>query len=450
MRAVLSTREMPTQTMYSAQLQYALANLDRLTNWETRPRNSMRMSLEPMVDLMTRLDSPHLAFRVVHVTGTKGKGSVCALVEAAIRRAGVSVGRYASPHLHRVNERIIVNGAEAPDNELANALWTVIGVHSDACRNGTPASNATWFDIVTAAALLLFKAAGVSWVVAEVGLGGRHDSTNVLEGEIAVVTNVELEHTEVLGTTRAAIAHEKVGILKPGAVLVTPLHRDDEAGQILQTEAESLGCRIAHVPSLLKSSLEERNTIIARSVLDNLGLRGLMTRSGTLGAVPFGGWLLDADTRAAARLPGRLERFDFSLSGIKEIPVVMDGAHVPFNLRAVLLDLAQKPDLNGPCTAVVAMGADKDATGLLKALSRSVSRVVFTQLPGRPAGTEPAVLQSIAETIGLASELQLEPTSAIVRALEIAERHSGWVLVTGSLHLIGAVRKLQCFARAAA
>ena len=179
---------------------------------------------------MERLGSPHLGFRVVHVTGTKGKGAVCALVEAAMRRAGLSVGRYASPHLHRVNERISSNGIAVSDNDLAAALRAAIDAYNSARLDGTPAADATWFDMVTAAAFVSFKAAGVAWVVAEVWLGGRHDSTNVLNGEIAVVTNVELEHTEVLGKTRAAIAYEKAGILKPSAVLVTPLHRDDEVG----------------------------------------------------------------------------------------------------------------------------------------------------------------------------------------------------------------------------
>ena len=147
-----------------------------------------------------------------------------------------------------------------------------------------------------------------------------------------------------------------------------------------------MGCCVAHVPLLKKSSLEERNAIIARAVLDNLGLRHVLVRCGKLGAVPLGGWLLDEETRAAAHLPGRLERFDFSLTGVNETPVVMDGAHVAFNLEAMLHDLVQQTDLSGACTAVVAMGTDKDAHGLLKTLSRSASHVVFTNFLAGPLG----------------------------------------------------------------
>ena len=109
---------------------------------------------------------------------------------------------------------------------------------------GTPAANATWFDLLTAAAFLIFREAAVEWAVVEVGLGGRLDSTNIVDGEIAVVTNIALEHTEILGHTRAAIAREKVGILKPGAVLVTTLGADDEAGRVLQARAGELGARV--------------------------------------------------------------------------------------------------------------------------------------------------------------------------------------------------------------
>ena len=226
----------------------AMARLDALTDWERRPRRTMRVGLAPMLDLAARLGDPHRAFRSIHVAGTKGKGSVSALIEAALARAGLAVGRYGSPHVERVNERVSVGGRDVDDRTLARGLARALDAYEAARRERTAAAEATWFDLLTAAAFVIFREAGVEWAVVEVGLGGRLDSTNVVAGEIAVVTNIGLEHTEILGGTRGAIAGEKVGILKPGAVLVTTLDRDDEAGRVVQARADELGCSVVRAP----------------------------------------------------------------------------------------------------------------------------------------------------------------------------------------------------------
>ena len=201
----------------------AMARLDALTDWERRPRNKMRVGLEPMRDLAARLGDPQKSFRSIHVAGTKGKGSVSALIEAALAHAGLRVGRYASPHVERITERVSVQGHDVDEPTLARALNRALDAYEAARKAGTPAANATWFDLLTAAAFIIFAETQREWAVIEVGLGGRLDSTNIVDGEIAVVTNIALEHTEILGNTRAAIAGEKVGILKPGAVLITTL-----------------------------------------------------------------------------------------------------------------------------------------------------------------------------------------------------------------------------------
>ena len=231
------------------ELAEAMARLDALTDWERRPRRTMRVGLAPMLDLAARLGDPHRAFRSIHVAGTKGKGSVSALIEAALARAGLAVGRYGSPHVERVNERVSVGGRDVDDRTLARGLARALDAYEAARGERTAAAEATWFDLLTAAAFVIFREAGVEWAVVEVGLGGRLDSTNIVTGEIAVVTNIGLEHTEILGGTRGAIAGEKVGILKPGAVLVTTLDRDDEAGRVVQARADELGCPVVRTPA---------------------------------------------------------------------------------------------------------------------------------------------------------------------------------------------------------
>jgi dihydrofolate synthase / folylpolyglutamate synthase len=412
----------------------AMARLDALTDWERRPRKFMRVGLAPMLDLATRLHDPQKAFRAIHVGGTKGKGSVSALIEAALVRAGLSVGRYASPHVERVNERVSLQGRDVDDVRLACALIHALDAYEESRRARTAAAEATWFDLLTAAAFLVFRDAGVEWAVVEVGLGGRLDSTNVVDGEIAIVTNIGLEHTEILGETRAAIAGEKAGILKPGAVLVTTLDADDEAGRVLRAKADALGSPVVRAPVSDEATIEEMNVAVAGAALDQLGHIGVQALDGR----PVDSALIDARTRAAARLAGRMERFDIAV-GSSRLPAVFDGAHVPFNLAAVLRDLS-RADLAGPCVAVVALAGDKDAAGFLSELKRRASTAVFTELPstsrGRPAGE----LSAIAASLGLKSEVEPDPARAFRRGMELAAEATAWLLVTGSLYLVGALR----------
>jgi dihydrofolate synthase/folylpolyglutamate synthase len=421
------------------ELARATARLDALTNWERRPRGKMRVGLEPMIDLAKRLGDPQKSFRSIHVAGTKGKGSVSALIEAALVRAGLSVGRYASPHVERITERVSIDGREIDAASLARALDRALDAYEAARNAGSPAAGATWFDLLTAAAFIIFADARREWAVVEVGLGGRLDSTNIVMGEIAVVTNIGLEHTEILGKTRAKIAGEKVGVLKPGASLITPLNTDDEAGRVLQARADDLGSPIIRPRFGPKATIEEMNVALAGAALDQLGKLGV--RAATAGEAAIGSWLLDTKTRTAARLPGRMERVDIKI-GPRRLPVVLDGAHVPFNLEAVLRDLSLEPDPSGPCVAIVALAADKDAPGFLAELGKRASTVVFTDLPGSNRGRPPADLRALAMSLGLIAEAEPDALRALKRGVELAAQSDGWLLVTGSLYLVGALRSM--------
>jgi dihydrofolate synthase/folylpolyglutamate synthase len=413
----------------------AMKRLDALTDWERRPRNKMRVGLEPMRDLAARLGDPQKSFRSIHVAGTKGKGSVSALIEVALAHAGLRVGRYASPHVERITERVSVQGHDVDEPTLARALDLALNAYEAARNAMTPAANATWFDLLTAAAFIIFAETQREWAVIEVGLGGRLDSTNIVNGEIAVVTNIALEHTEILGDTRAAIAGEKVGILKSGAVLITTLSADDEAGRVVQTRVDELGARVKRTRVDPSAPIEQINLALAAAVLGELRRKGVSGRSGE----PVGAALLDSATRAAARLPGRMERFDVEI-GPRRLPVVMDGAHVPFNIGAVLRDLALAPDLSGSCVAIVALAADKDAHGFVAELAGRASTVLFTDLPGSSRGRSPVELKALAESLGLTSEVEPDAMRALKRGLELALEANAWLLVTGSLYLIGALR----------
>ena len=381
-----------------------LARLDARIDWERRDRGALRPGLGPIEALVAALGLPERAYRTVHVAGTKGKGSVAALVAAALDGR---VGVYGSPHVSRVQERIRIDGQEVEDALLERAL-------TGALDHATPA--ATWFDVMTAAAFVAFREAGVDWAVVEVGLGGRLDSTNVVAPAACAITSIDLEHTDVLGGTRAAIAGEKAGIMKPGVPCVTGVERGSEAGEVIAARARVLGCPLTWAPS--GGTLGERNLALARALLDVLGASSSR--------------LDDPAVRASATLPGRLER-----AWAGAVPVVLDGAHVPSSLTAVLEDLAGDPGLAGPCSAVLSVGRDKDARGLLKALAARVDRVHCTSVGERQ--WSPQDLQALAAAQGLDAVADDSPEGAVASAA-VESASGGWVLVTGSLHLVGAVR----------
>jgi dihydrofolate synthase / folylpolyglutamate synthase len=228
-----------------------------------------------------------------------------------------------------------------------------------------------------------------------------------------------------------------VGILKPGAALITPLDADDEAGRVLAARADELRSPVTRPPLDAATTIEDANAAIAGAALDQLGEMGV--RAPALGGAPVGAWLIDAGARAAARLPGRMERFDIK-AGSRRVPVVLDGAHVPFNIAAVLRDLALTADLAGPCVAIVALAADKDAQGFVAELGKRASTIIFTDLPGSTRGRSPVALQALAGSLGLKSEIEPEAKRALARGLEHAAEGNLWLIVTGSLYLIGALR----------
>ncbi|MBK7878473.1 MAG: bifunctional folylpolyglutamate synthase/dihydrofolate synthase [Planctomycetes bacterium] len=410
----------------------------------------MRRGLAPIEDVCARLGHPERAFRAVHVAGTKGKGTTSALVAAALAKAGLRTGLYTSPHVVRVQERVRIDGRDVGDAELAHALELALDARETAVREGTPGSEATWFDLLTAAAFHCFRGAGVEWAVVECGLGGRLDSTNVVRGEIAVVTNIDLEHVNVLGGTRALIAREKGGIVKPGATLVTgveplssaraaaagprELHNAaDDAYGVLRAIADEQGVPLVRPASCEWTSpnptVLERNAALARLVLRELGRRGVRGKDG----VELAPARLDDELVRSSALPGRIERFL-----VRGVRVVIDAAHVPSSVELVLAELRADPELVGKPFCVLALGKDKDAKGILKALAPLADRVLCTTVASGPL-VDAETLVREAALLGIAAEKAPDPAHALARALQEAGSER-WVLVIGSFYLAGAVR----------
>jgi dihydrofolate synthase/folylpolyglutamate synthase len=237
-----------------------------------------------------------------------------------------------------------------------------------------------------------------------------------------------------LGGTRSDIAREKIGILKPQSVLVTSLSSHDEAGAVLAARAAALNCTVLRPRIAAGADIETGNVATAGAVLDQVGLRyGLRARTHPQEQV--GAWLLDPPTCDRARLPGRLEQRQ--ADGVR---VVFDGAHVPFNLSAVLRDLHGKQEFLGPCAALVSLAGDKDAEGFLGILAAQNVHAVFVDLPGSGRARRASDLEDIARRLGLSHDHVPGLVNAWRHGLEFARERRGWLFVTGSLSLVGALR----------
>jgi dihydrofolate synthase/folylpolyglutamate synthase len=426
-----------------------LAKYDRLVDWERRDRSAMKVDIAPFRGLLHQLNNPQKNFRTIHIAGTKGKGSVGALIEAGLHRAGLACGRFSSPHVERITERVTFGGQEISESMLARMLNLAWLAREGALLYSGPGRNTTRFDLETLAAILAFVEAKVSWAVIECGLGGRTDSTNVIDGEVCVLTNVELEHTAVLGDSHSAIAFQKVGILKRGATMITGVAPDSAAGQIVSAEAQKVGCPVVFCSPRPGETIAEINTRLAQDVLDEIGRRGVTAQDPQFSQRPIGGWLLDEATQLRACLPGRMEGFELAVSGDitdprnrKTIPVILDGAHVPFNLAAVLRDLRRIRELSGFFAVVFGGGRDKQAFAMLDLLKQNHVDVVMCTKAGsdvRPWASHE--LRHFAEELGLTTKDIPEPRDALMQALASVGGR-GWILVTGSLRLVGEIRPI--------
>ena len=334
--------------------------LDAMSPW---PRDGF--GLDRMRALLAELGDPQDAYSAIHVVGTNGKSTATVTAEQLLLAEGLSVGATISPHVASWSERIRIGGAE-PDFEVA----------VERVRPAAEQLEATQFEIVTAAALTAFADAGVDVAVVEAGLGGRHDATNVLRTRVVLLTNIGLDHTEVLGDTLEAIATEKLAVAQPDAIVVLP--DDTFAYLVPESDVRIGGAREA--------------------------------------AEAFAGHAIAADPPVA--LPGRFERRDGE---------IRDGAHNPDGARHLVEQLHGNDH-----TVVASILADKDVDAMLRILRGAGRRLVATTSSSARA-LRPEDLAELARAHFDHVEVVHDPVAALARAHELGEP----VLVTGSLYLLG-------------
>ncbi|HET9052185.1 MAG TPA: Mur ligase family protein [Candidatus Dormibacteraeota bacterium] len=404
----------------------------------------MRLGLARIDALMSELDAPHAGLRGVLVAGTNGKGSVAAMVESACRAAGLTTVMLAKPHLRSYRERFLVDGRQIADEEFAERVEELMPA---AERVASGAGRPTQFELLTALGILVARARRPDVVVCEVGIGGRLDSTNVLDLGVAAITTVAFDHREVLGDTIAAIASEKAGILKAGDHVVCGA--GDEALDVVRGRAAEVGagpvlaigdgierrggslglegvevevsCRgwevAARVP--LPGAFQVDNAAVAVGVCRSLAERGHALEAGDV-------------ARGLARVSwlGRLQWIAGSP------PILVDGAHNGAAIAAIVpavREIAGDRDV----IALVGVMADKDVDDIFTALRPLDATMVFTQA-GNPRAARSTEL---ARGWGAGARAIASLPDALAAARMLA-RDTGIVLVAGSIYLAGDVLAL--------
>ena len=423
----------------------ALAWLDSHIDFESSmPSRRSLPTLERMDALMSVLGEPQESIPSIHITGTNGKGSTSAIVTALLMAKGLTVGTYTSPNLHRVAERLALNAQPISDEDLVAVLTELALVEP------LVGERPTRFELLTAAALAWFATEAVDAMVVEVGLGGTWDCTNVVHGDVAVLTNFSFDHTDVLGPTLEGIAADKAGIIEPGSVVVVG-ETDPELVGIVEARATEVGAASVWVAGRDFGVASNEVAVGGRLLTlwtpggryEDVALplhgahQGVNAAAALAAAEAFFGGALDPDVvdeaLAAVRMPGRLE-----VLGRRPL-LLVDGAHNVAGMTVLGASLAEEFAVDGTTVAVVGMLSGRDPLAMVAALAPTGSTIVIACQPDSPRALPAGDVAEAARALGL--RVHTEP--AVLDALRLARglvEADGLVVVAGSLYIVGAAR----------
>ena len=363
----------------------------------------IKLGLENTQRLLDALGNPEQSLACLHVAGTNGKGSTCALMDSILRANGYRTGLYTSPHLVDFRERMRVNGKKIPEEAVLRVLTQI--------RETTQhwEHSPTFFEITTALALRFFADEKCQWVVLETGMGGRLDSTNAVTPRVSIIMPIALDHTQYLGNTLAAIAREKAGIIKPGVPVVSAA-QEPEARQVLIDTALERGCPLQFINAPLegaeiglRGSHQRINAQIAMTALDAAGV--LLTLDDTLAGLKNVIW------------PGRFQSVGEHL--------VLDGSHNPHAIAHLVKTWREVYGEEQPAIIFGAL-ADKDYHSMLSTLEPLAREFLFVTLK--------SVRTAQGEDLAKLTKAPSQVFSTVKEALTASK---GRTLVTGSLFLVG-------------
>ena len=419
-----------------------------------------------MQDLLDRLGNPDRAMRIVHVAGTKGKGSTSTIIGSILTATGQTVGLFTSPHLERIEERMAVNGAECSAEEFVSLVDTLTPVIEAMDRDREPIDGRpdgpTYFEITTALALLHFARRKVDTAILEVGLGGRLDSTNVCQPNVSVITSISLDHVEQLGGTLESIAREKAGIVKPGVPLVsgvaTPGPRDaireicrERDSRLIELQTDfnvsyrpprdldrnaSLGeidfqDRVGKTPYQLNAA--------ALGLLGRHQAQNAAVALAVIGELRRQDWQISEEAvrtgLATARCPARIEILS------RRPTIIVDAAHNRASVEALVATLAESFNPRRRIL-IFATTQEKDIRGMLEATVPHFDEILLTRYQHNPRAVPPKELADLAKRLtGRVCRVCSKPDEAWQVARESATEDD-LICVTGSFYIAAEIRHL--------
>ena len=413
----------------------------------------IKFGLEAEAALLKRLGNPERDLKkIIHVAGTNGKGSVCAMLDSILRATGFKTGLYTSPHLVRVNERIKVNGECIPDEDLAALIELVDKCAKDYAKS-QDGRQITFFEFLTALAFEYFRRKKVDVLILETGMGGRLDATNVVTPQVSVITSISLEHTKYLGSSLEEIATEKGGIIKPGMpVIIGSL--PEEAFRVIEKLAQVKNARVIRADQAV-TVRRQKQTIEGQKI----SIESSANSYGTMQLPLLGSHQLGNAAIAIAALEEfcRVNDIDFSQSAVKKgfasvswpvrlqvisrNPVtIVDGAHNPEAAEA--LNAALKELFGGrPIYLILGMCSDKDAGGFIRNLTVPITHCWTVGLANERS-LLPEELARHVKNKGWSSSVATVP-QALQEASREALRQGGIVCAVGSLFLAGEIFELK-------
>jgi dihydrofolate synthase/folylpolyglutamate synthase len=405
-----------------------MSPLDRLFALE---QFGIKLGLDNIRTILAALGHPERAWRSIHIAGTNGKGSVAAMVERGLRAAGLRTGRYTSPHLDRIEERVAIDGTPIDPATFETVTGHVLDVVDEERAKGTLTVSPTFFEVSTATAFEIFRRKAVNVAIVEVGLGGRFDATNVLTPTITAITSIALDHQRHLGSTLSEIAFEKAGIAKQGVPLVVGRLPSEAAARVAKVAADVGAPMVdAHATTTDRRYPPLTLALAGRHQLENAAVAvAIMERWSVMVAHVPTEAIVTGLTQC--EWPARLEWL--RLPGGREL--LIDAAHNPAGATALASYLQ---DTRSPKLPIVfAAMADKDLGGMIKALEPVASLFVATTAPHARARAAEAMAAAIRMHTGAVHVIAADtPELAVERALE----HSPRAVAAGSIYMVGPLR----------
>ncbi len=426
--------------------------LEQFTNYERAlryPYDGWAMNLERVRAVLEEVGSPEKKLRVIHIAGTKGKGSTARMLQSILSRAGYKTGLFTSPHLISVKERITIDHQMISEPELAEVIWELKpGVEK--LKNKKELGELTYFELITACAFTYFFKQQVDFAVMEVGLGGRYDATNVCQPALVIITTIGYDHTDILGSDLAQIAREKAMIIKPGVrVIMAP--QPEPARQVIISRAEQVKAELYPLedfyswrlekisPEKMEFVLEGKNRkleletkMLGRHQMINAGLSVLASE-----LLSQQGWKISesvlAEGLSEANLAGRFHQLEFA--GKK---LVLDGAHNPESAQSLVETLGLVyPEKKW--NFIVGLSQDKNPEGFFAPLKPRAQRIVVCNT----GISRSARFEKIAPVLeDFSGEVIFEPR--LKKAFRILSRGGGdddIIIITGSFYLVGEALK---------